>query len=106
MRKPWTQLTRQPLKARLGVTALEERLVPSFDVPILNFTSTSNLASPADPAGAVGLTQYVSGYNRPIDTVINVYDKATGAPIAGFQNKGMQTLTVTNVGTSAPRIGL
>jgi hypothetical protein len=91
--------------APLALRPLEDRVVPSFDTPLQNFDSSAfSGVSPPDPNGAVGLTQYVSMYNGP-STVINVYDKTTGAPVSGFQDRPIESLSVTNVGTGAPVAG-
>src|SRR5438067_4038936 len=81
---------RKPVPARttrkaapLALRALEDRLVPSFGTPILNFNSSTSPFNPPDCIGDVGPDQYVSMYNTSgghFGTVVNIYNK-DGTPI-------------------------
>ncbi len=80
-------------KARLYLEVLEDRTVPSLNNPLLNFNGGNDPGvSPGDSTGDVGPNHFIEAFNGSAATKITVFNKTTGAPVAGFTDIDMNSL--------------
>lgn len=87
-------IRRRAFTTRFDLECLEDRLTPAFGTPLLNFDGIAFTgALPPDPNGDIGQNHYIQATNNGGgDSLMTVYDKNTGAPVAGFIDKPVNTL--------------